>query len=156
MSLVAAIATFEPAVRRTGIGAGRSSPRASQQARASTDRKLAARARGIDRAAVGVNQVARDLGAEFGMSREAILAQKDDLHASWGNLTIAHTFAAGDRGGMTVAQLLQLHDRGMGWGQIAAGLRFNMRDAVTAVNSASGVATGVTKAGEQAVAVGGE
>jgi hypothetical protein len=100
--------------------------------------------------------VARDLGAEFGMSREAILAQKDDLHASWGNLTIAHTFAARDGGGMTVAQILQLHDRGMGWGQIAAGLRFNMRDAVTAVNAASGVARGITKADGKAVSAGGE
>ncbi len=90
------------------------------------------------------------------MSREAILAQKDDLHTSWGNLTIAHTFAASDRGGMTVAQILQLHDRGMGWGQIAAGLRFNMRDAVTAVNVESRVVRGIKRADGKAVSIGGE
>ena len=73
-----------------------------------------------------------------------------------GKLDRRHTFAAGDRGGMTVAQILQLHDRGMGWGQIAAGLRFNMRDAVAAVNSVSGVATGITKADGKTVSVGGE
>jgi hypothetical protein len=106
------------------------------------DRSLAADARDIDRSSVGETRVARLLGLEFGMSEEAIAAQHEGLGASWGNLTIAHTFAASDRPGMTVAQVLQLHDRGMGWGHVAAGLGFELGDAVRAVNEVSQVARG--------------
>jgi len=115
-------------------------------ARALADSKLAAEARHIDRNAVGGTLVARFLGAEFGMSEDAVLAQKESLGASWGNLTIAHTLAASDKPGMSVAQVLQLHERGMGWGQVAAGLGFNLGNAIRAVNEESRVARGSTKA----------
>jgi hypothetical protein len=113
---------------------------------APADRELAARARDIDRASVGDTRVAGFLAAEFGMSEQAVITEKKDLGASWGNLTIAHTLAAGDNQGMTVAQVLQLHDRGMGWGQVAAGLRFKQDEAVRAVNAVSRVARGREKA----------
>src|SRR5690349_7002511 len=71
---------------RRGIGARAS----TQRERVSVDRQLAAAAREIDRASVGETRVAAFLGAEFGMSTEAILAEQRDLRVSWGNLTVAH------------------------------------------------------------------
>jgi hypothetical protein len=94
------------------------------------------------------------LGAEFCVSEEAIVTERQDLGASWGNLTIAHTLAASDKQGMTVTQVLQLHDRGMGWGQIAAGLGFRLDDAVRAVNAESRVARGRVKADGRTVRIG--
>ena len=89
-------------------------------------------------------------------SEEAIIAQKQDLGTSWGNLTVAHTLAASDRQGMTVAQVLQLHDRGMGWGQVAAALRFELNDAVRAVNAERRVARGLMKPDGKAAPIGGD
>jgi hypothetical protein len=117
------------------------------------DRELAAAAREIDRASVGQTRIATFLGAEVGMSPDAILAEQRDLRVSWGNLTVAHTLSASDRGGMTVAQVLFLHDRGMGWGQIAAGLRFKLVDAVQAVNAESLVARGRARADGKAARI---
>jgi len=138
-------------VLATGIGHTRygrlDGPRISSlQTRLAADLDLAARARDIDRASVGETRVASFLGVEFGMSAEAILAEKTAVGASWGNLTIAHTLAASDPRGMPVAQVLHLHDLGMGWGQIAAGLRFRLDDAVKAVDAESRVARGLEKA----------
>jgi hypothetical protein len=125
-------------------------------ARALADRQLAAEARKIDRASVGETHVARFLGIEFGMSEKAIVAQQEDLRASWGDLTIAHTFAASDEHGMTVAEVLQLHDRGMGWGQVAAGLRFKLSDAARAVCVESRIARGRAEPGGTMASIGGD
>lgn len=156
LGVIAAITTLGTAVVHPGVGAGQRSARASTQGLTSADRELALKAKGIDRAAVGVTRVASFLAAEFGLSEEAITTQKEDLRASWGNLTIAHTFAASDKGGMTVAQVLQLHDRGMGWGQVAAGLRFKLDDAVRAVSAESRVARGRAKADGKTAPIGGD
>ena len=153
LGVIAVITTLGTAVVHVGVGAGHRSARAPTLVRTSADRELASKARGIDRAAVGVTRVASFLATEFGMSEEAIVTQKNDLRVSWGNLTIAHTFAASDKGGMTVAQVLQLHDRGMGWGQVAAGLRFKLDDAVRAVSAESRVARGRAKADGKAAPI---
>jgi hypothetical protein len=156
MALISAITVLGTGVGNTGDGPGRGSSISTQQVRASADRELAAEARDINRASVGEARVASFLGAEFGMSEEAIIAQRRDLGASWGNLTIAHTLASSGKHGMTVAQVLQLHDRGMGWGQVAAGLRFRLDDAVRAVNAESRVARGRAKADGKPAAIGGD
>jgi hypothetical protein len=120
-------------------------PISTQQDRALADRALDAVARDIDRASVGDTRVATLLAAEFGVSEETIINEKRDLGASWGNLTIAHALAAGDKQGMTAAQVLHLHDRGMGWGQVAAGLRLELDDAVRTVTREGRVARGLTR-----------
>jgi len=152
--LIATIVFLGTAVGNTGEGPLHGSRSPNSQARASADRELAAEARNINRASVGETRVARYLGAEFGIGEEAITAEKRDLGASWGNLTIAHTLAAGDKQGMTVAQVLQLHDRGMGWGQVAAGLGLELHDAIRAVNAESRVARGRAKAGGKITPIG--
>ena len=155
MALISAITVFWTAVGNTrdrpGLGSGRSTRHVC-----ASDRELAAKVRDIDRASVGETRVARFLATEFGMSEEAVLTEKKDLGASWGNLTIAHTLAASDKQGMTAAQVLQLHDRGMGWGQVAAGLHFKLEDVVRAVNAESRVASGRVKADGKTAPIGGD
>jgi len=155
LALIAATAVLGSAVGQTRGGPERGSSISTRQVRASVDRALAAQATEINRASVGDTRVARFLAVEFGMSEEAIIAQKRYLGASWGNLTIAHTLAASGNHGMTVAQVLQLHDRGMGWGQVAAGLRFKLDDAVRAVDAESRVARGRMKADGKPAVIGG-
>jgi hypothetical protein len=142
MALISVLLPLGAAVGQARSGRGHEPRASTERDRVSVDRELAAAAREIDRASVGETGVATYLGAEFGMSPEAILAERRDLQVSWGNLTVAHTLSASDREGMTAAQVLLLHDRGMGWGQIAAGLRFKLADAVLAVNAESRVARG--------------
>jgi hypothetical protein len=153
MALASALLVFWATVGQTGGGPGYESSGSTQEGRVSADRVLAAIARNINRASVGDTRVARSLAAEFGGSEEAILAERQDLRASWGNLAIAHTFAASDKQGMTAVQVLQLHDRGMGWGQVAAGLRFRLDDAVRAVRDEGRVAMGQVKADGRAAPI---
>ncbi len=156
MALVSAIMVLGAAVGQTRDGPGHESIRSTQGSRVSADRELAAIARDIDRVSVGETRVAGSLAAEFGRSEKAVLEEKRGLGASWGNLTIAYTFAAGDKQGMTAAQILQLHDRGMGWGQVAAGLRFSLDDAVRAVRDESRVAREQVKADGKAAPIRGD
>jgi hypothetical protein len=148
MALISAISILRATFGHTGHERGH------PQSLASADREMAARARDIDRASVGETFVARSLGVEFGMSEEAIISEKEELGASWGDLTIAHTLAASDKQGMTAAQVLHLHDRGMGWGQIAAGLDFKLDDAVRAVRAESRVARGRARADGKTATIG--
>jgi hypothetical protein len=101
-----------------------------------------------------MSRVASFLAAEFGMTEGTIIAQKQDLRVSWGNLTIAHTFAANDKEGVTVEQLIRLHDRGFGWGQVAASLGFGLGEAIRAVSSESRVARGRARADGKAARIG--
>jgi len=154
MPLIATIVFLGTAVGNTGDGPAHGSRSSNSQARASADRELAAEARNINRASVGETHVARYLGVEFGIGEEAITAEKRDLGASWGNLTIAHTLAASDKQGMTVAQVLQLHDRGMEWCEVAAGLGLDLHDTVSAVNAESRVARGRATAAGKVMRIG--
>jgi hypothetical protein len=156
MALVSAILVLGAAVGQTRGGPGQEPIRSTQRSRVSADRELAAIARDIDRASVGETRVAGSLAAEFGGSEESMLLEKRGLGASWGDLTIAHTLAASDKLGMTAAQVLQLHDRGMGWGQVAAGLRFSLDDAIRAVRDESRVAREQVKADGKATPIRGD
>ena len=154
MALISAITVFWTTVGNTRDRPGFGSGSSTRQACASADRELDSKVRDIDRASVGETGVAGFLATEFGMSEEAVITEKNELGASWGNLTIAHTFAASDTQGMTAAQVLQLHDRGMGWGQVAAGLHFRLVDVVKAVSAESRVASGHVKADGKTAPIG--
>jgi len=119
----------------------------SPKARSSADKKLDASAKDLDRAASsdGENKVATRLGAQFGMTADAITAEKTQLGTSWGNLAIAHTLVANANGSVTVAQLIQMHAAGEGWGQIAAGLGFKLGETISAVKAEDRVAKGLSK-----------
>jgi len=101
----------------------------------------------------GANTVAGLLATEFGTSTEAMLSEKSELRTSWGDLTIAHTLAANANTGVTAAQLVQLQQSGMGWGQIAAGLGMHLGSAVSSVKAEARVANGLAKADGQVAAI---
>ena len=128
----------------------------SAKARTRADAKLDATAKTVDTEAnQGESKVADRLGTEFGMTADAIQAEKTSTGASWGNLMIAHTLAANASTTVAVADLIAMQQGGMGWGQIAAGLGLNLGEVISAVASEGRVASGTLKAdGKVAVAHG--
>src|SRR5207244_1169896 len=119
----------------------------SAAARAKAEARLEASAKRADdeAKATGDAKVAARLATEFGMTAEALMAEKNDLSTSWGQLMIAHSLAANSKTDLTVAQLIQLRGE-MGWGQIAAGLGLKLGETVSAVRAESKVATGTATA----------
>ncbi len=104
----------------------------------------------------GAQKVAGRLAMDFGTTTDAIMQEHTTLNASWGNLMIAHTLAANATNGVTVAQLIAMHQSGMGWGQIAAGLGFNLGSVISGVKAESRVATGHSKPNGQVAVIHGE
>jgi hypothetical protein len=124
------------------------------RAKADADLELAAKAAN-DKAEQG-EDVASRLAGEFNMTAEAITNEKSSLDASWGNLMIAHTLAANSKSGVTAAQLIELKKDGMGWGQIAAGLGYDLGSAVRASKAESKIAAGEAQADGHAAVINGE
>ncbi len=130
----------------------------SVKARAAAESKLDATTKKIDEevAKAGDEKVAARLAAEFGMTAEAMTAEKSELNASWGNLMIAHTLAANAKNPVTVAELTQMHADGTGWGTIAAGLGLKLGEVVSGVKAEGRVAQGFAKADGKAAVIHGE
>ena len=108
---------------------------ASSQARTEAQSKLDAAARQVDAAAAkeGDAKLSAQLAGELGTTASALLAERAD--ASWGSLVIAHRLAAGSD--VAAHDLLDLHQDGMGWGTIAAGLGLSTSRAVEAATAAA-------------------
>jgi hypothetical protein len=113
---------------------------------AKADAELKKAANSIESKADHSEQVASRLAMEFKSSTQAILQEKSETDASWGDLTIAHTLAINSKSGLTVKQLIELKHDGMGWGTIAAGLGMNLGSAVSSVKAETNVAKGLAKA----------
>lgn len=130
----------------------------SAEARQNAEAKMDAAVKAVnaEAQAKGDAQVAARLAAEFGMTAEALLAEKQSLDASWGQLVIAHSLIANSATAVTVENLIQLHQEGTGWGQIAAGLGLRLGDAVSAIRAESRVAAGLAKADGRVAAIRGE
>ena len=126
------------------------------KARATAEAKLDATSKAVDtQADQAESQVADRLSTEFGMTAEALAAEKTSSGASWGGLMIAHTLAANSKTTVAATDLVAMQQGGMGWGQIAAGLGLNLGEVVSAVASEGRVAAGTLKAdGKVAVAHG--
>jgi hypothetical protein len=90
--------------------------------------------------------VAGRIAPEFGLTAEALAAEKTKLDAGLGELVIAHTLAANSKTAVTAEQLFTLHREGLGWGQIAYGLNLRLNEVATAVASEGSVAAGRAKA----------
>ena len=120
----------------------------SAQARAKADARLDAVASKTDETASkqGESTVEARLAGEFGMTSEALAAEKQALGTSWGNLMIAHTLASNVKTDLTVAQLVAMKQGGMGWGQIAAGLGLSLGSSISSVMAENRVASGLAKA----------
>ena len=119
----------------------------SAKIRADVDTKLAATTHKVDDAASqsGDAPIAERLAAEFGMSSDAIMAEKQTLGASWGQLMIAQTLASNSSSGLGVDQIYQMHTDGNGWGQIAAGMGLKLGELVSATQAEGRVAVGLEK-----------
>ncbi len=122
----------------------------SAKSQAEVSGKLEATAKKVDDtdASSAESKIAGRIGAEFGMTTQAVLDEKQALDASWGNLMIAHTLAASGSSdaNATVANLEAMHEAGMGWGKIAAGLGLNLGQTMSAVQAESRVAAGLARA----------
>ncbi|MEP7027469.1 MAG: hypothetical protein ABI960_02630 [Candidatus Eisenbacteria bacterium] len=130
----------------------------SAKSQAEANGKLEAAAKKLDASQEGAGEakIAARIGAEFGMTTQAVLDQKQALDASWGNLMIAHTLAANasSDADATVANLEAMHEAGMGWGKIAAGLGLNLGQSLNAVAAESRVAAGLTRADGKVASIG--
>ena len=121
--------------------------KAPAKAVASADAKLEAGAKAVNaEAEKGEDQVATRLAGEFGMTAEAMTEEKSSFDCGWGELMVAHTLAANAGADVTVEQLFAMRKDGEGWGRIAAGLGFNLGQAVSAVKAEGRVANGLAKA----------
>jgi hypothetical protein len=100
----------------------------------------------IDAAVAGDQKVAERLAAELGMSADALIAEKNEIGTSWGQLMIAHTLKANATAEVTAKQIFDLRAEGMGWGQIAHGLGLKLGEALGAVKAEGRVARGLVKA----------
>jgi hypothetical protein len=128
----------------------------SADARAKAEAKLTASATAVDNDATkGEETVASRLAAEFGMTTEALTAEKTELGVSWGQLMVAHTLMANATTQLTCQQLFDMRSD-MGWGQIAAGLGLKLGEAVSAVTSEGRVASGRVRADGKVAVIHGE
>jgi hypothetical protein len=128
----------------------------SAKTRARAEAKLEVTSKEVDtQADQAESKVADRLSAEFGMTAEELMSEKSSTGASWGALMIAHTLSANTTTAVTAADLLAMHQDGMGWGEIAAGLGLNLGEVVSAVQTEGKVADGTVKAdGKVAIAHG--
>jgi len=113
-----------------------------------TEKKLRETVKKVEEegAAKGDQTVASRLGADFGMTPDALIAEKGQFQTGWGELMIAHTILASAKNGVTLDQLFEMRRNGLGWGQIGHGLDLRLGGIVSAVKAESRVALGVAKA----------
>jgi len=100
----------------------------------------------------GDNVVAGRLATEFGMTPDALSAEKTQFNTGWGDLMIAHSLTNA-KSDVTLDQLFQMRKDGMGWGQIANGLDLRIGDLVSSSASEGRVATGHAKADGKVAAI---
>jgi hypothetical protein len=104
--------------------------------RATTGRRLNAVASRVDGAASrNAPEVAARLAVAFGVAPEMLIAEQQQLGASWGDLTIAMTLSTLSAEPVAAPQLLELRQSGAGWGRIAAGLGLDLEQVVATARS---------------------
>ncbi|HET9251809.1 MAG TPA: hypothetical protein VFP58_06800 [Candidatus Eisenbacteria bacterium] len=121
----------------------------------SVEKQLESSSKRVDTEAARLGDIpVRDrLAAEFGVTPEALTAQREQFGMGWGELMIAHTLLANVEG-VTIEQLHLLRKEGLGWGQLAYGVQLNTSGFVTAVKNEVSVARGTAKPdGKPAVVV---
>ena len=128
-------------VRKTGATVD-----AKERTKFEADVDVVAKQVEADATAGGDVKVAERLGSEFGMTPDALIAERNELGTSWGQLMIAHTLLSNASAEMTARQVFDLRTEGMGWGQIAHGMGLKLGPAVSAVKAEARVARGLEKA----------
>jgi hypothetical protein len=121
----------------------------SEKDKKNVEAKLDATRSEVDKEAAtsGDNVLAGRLATEFGMTSDALIAEKAQYNTGWGDLMIAHSLLANAKTDVTLDQLFQMRTTDqLGWGQIAHGLDLRLGDVVSAVKSEGQVAAGRAKA----------
>ena len=115
--------------------------------RESIEKQLLTSSKRVDTDAAKLGEIpVRDrLAAEFGMTPEALAAQREVFKMGWGELMMAHTLVANANGELTMEQVDALRKEGLGWGELAHGLGLNTTGFVTAVKNEVSVARGTAK-----------
>lgn len=93
----------------------------------------------------GQATMAARLAAEFDMTAEELIREREDLALRWGEVVVGHTLLANSKVGLTMRDLVGLRSEGIGWGPIAYGLQFRMEDFVSAIKAEGRVAMGIAK-----------
>ncbi|HXF59488.1 MAG TPA: hypothetical protein VN539_06665 [Candidatus Saccharimonadales bacterium] len=93
----------------------------------------------------GDAEVAGRVAAEFGVTPDALIAERSKYGRGWGELVVGRTLAANAKTDATLDDLFTMRSQGVGWASIAAGLDLKLADVVTAVKSEQQVAMGVEK-----------
>jgi len=106
-----------------------------------TSRKVNAHA-----ARTGDEKMAETLGNEFGVAPTVLLDEKRDLGVTWAEVMIAHVLGANSHFA-SPREIVEIERQGLGWGQIAAGMGFGLRETVRAAQRECRVAIGTSKAG---------
>lgn len=120
------------------------------------EKKLEGNVKDVDVEAVtnGDATVADRFAAEFGMTSEALLAERTQHNVGWGEVMIAHTLLANAPSGTTIDQLYTMRGDGMGWGQIAYGMGLRVGSVAAAVKTEAMVARGTVKADGKTAKIG--
>jgi len=120
----------------------------SEKDKKDTEAKLDVTKSSVDReaAAKGDSVVAERLATEFGMTADALTAEKTHYNTGWGDLMIAHALQANAKTDITLDQVFQMRTSdGLSWGQIAHGFDLRLGDVVSGVKREGAVATGHAK-----------
>lgn len=113
------------------------------------DKDLTTVAKGVDdlAAKAGDATVAGRLASDFGVSSDALMAEKAKYNTGWGDLMIGHTLASNTLTGVTLDEIMAMRTTdAMGWGAIASGLDLKLGNVVSGVKSEAKVATGSSRA----------
>jgi hypothetical protein len=121
--------------------------KAAAKERADVDKKLDEIEKQIENETIakGDATVAGRIAGEFGLTADALTAERSQYSRGWGELLVAHTMLANTKAPITMADVFQLRSQGTGWGVIAAGLDLKLGEVVTAVRTEGRVATGLAK-----------
>jgi hypothetical protein len=115
-----------------------------------TEPKIDAMIKGVDtEAAKADSKVPDRLATRFGITPDALVAEKAKFGAGFGELMIAHLLLSDEKSGTTVTldDLFKMHGEGMGWGQIAHGMGLKLGGLVSAARNEGREATGKGKPG---------
>jgi len=116
---------------------------------ATVDKNLTTVAKQVDDLAAksGDATVAGRLASDFGVSSDALMAEKAKYNVGWGDLMIGHTLTSNTLTGVTMDEIMAMRTTdAMGWGAIASGLDLKLGNVVSGVKSEAKVAMGSSRA----------
>lgn len=126
---------------------------AKERTKFEADLEVVAKQVEADAKTSGDVKVAERLGNEFGMTPDALIAERNELGTSWGQLMIAHTLMSNSSAELTARQVFDLRTEGMGWGQVAHGMGLKLGPSIAAVKTEARVARGLEKADGKVAAI---